>query len=159
MATKAVKPIPDGYHSVTPYIVCKGAAKAIDWYRNVFGAEELMRMEGAPGTIAHAEIKIADSVVMMADEHPDMGARSPEAFGGTPVGFMIYLKDCDAVFKKAVDAGAKADRPLADQFYGDRSGSVIDPFGHKWTIATHIEDIPPEEMGKRHDEWMAKQKK
>ena len=156
---KSKKPIPDGYHSVTPYLIVNGAAKAIEWYQTAFGAEELMRMDAGPGRIAHAEIKVGDSILMMADEFPEMGAKAPSSLGGSAVGFMIYVKDCDAVFQKAVDAGAKVDRPLADQFYGDRSGSVIDPFGHKWTVATHTEDLTPEEMSQRHAEWAAKQKK
>ena len=116
-------------------------------------------MDGPNGSVGHAELKFGDSVIMMADEFPDMGAKAPESFGGSPVGFMIYVNDCDAIFARAVEAGAKVERPLQDQFYGDRSGTVVDPFGHKWTIATHVEDIPPEEMGRRHEEWSAKQKK
>jgi PhnB protein len=145
----AVKPVPDGYHSVTPYLVCGDAAKAIDFYKTVFGAEELMRMPSPGGRVGHAELRIGDSVIMLADEHPEVGARSPKTVGGTPVSLMVYVPDVDAVFKKAIAGGAKQDRPLENQFYGDRSGTVTDPFGHQWTIATHVEDVPPEEMEKR----------
>jgi PhnB protein len=144
-----VKPIPDGYHSVTPYLVCRGAARAIDYYKKVFGAEELMRMPAPGDRVGHAELRIGDSVVMLADEHPEMGARSPETVGGTPVSLMVYVADVDAVYKKAIAGGARENRPLADQFYGDRSGTITDPFGHQWTIATHIEDVSPEEMERR----------
>lgn len=159
MATKAVKAIPDGYHAVTPYLICKGASNAIAWYGKVFGAEERFRMAGPNGVVGHAEIQIGDSIVMLADEFPDIGAKSPDTLGGAAVGFCLYVKDCDAVYARALEAGAKTDRPLQDQFYGDRSGTVIDPFGHKWTISTHVEDIPPEEMDRRHQEWVANQKK
>jgi PhnB protein len=159
MATKAKKPIPDGYHSVTPYLVCKGAAQALDWYQKALGAEEMVRMPGPGGAIMHAEVRIGDSMVMMADEFPEMGAKSPQTLGGTPVGMCLYVSDCDVVFKRAVDAGAKVERPLQDQFYGDRSGTIVDPFGHKWTISTHIEDVSPEEMEQRMKEWAASQKK
>ena len=159
MATKAKKPIPDGYHSVTPYLVCKGAAQALDWYKKAMGAEETVRMPGPGGAIMHAELRFGDSMVMMADEFPEMGARSPQTLGGTPVGMCLYVNDCDVVFQRAVDAGAKVERPLQDQFYGDRSGTIIDPWGHKWTISTHIEDVSPEEMGQRMKEWAASQKK
>jgi PhnB protein len=144
----AVKPIPDGYHSVTPYLIIKGAATALDFYKTVFGAVELFRMPGKDGRIGHAEIKIGDSPVMMADEHPEMGFRSPKALGGTPVGLMIYVPNVDEMFNKAVAAGAKPLKPLQDQFYGDRSGTIEDPFGHQWTIATHIRDVTPEEIQK-----------
>lgn len=159
MATKATSAIPQGYHSITPYLICRGAAKAIDWYASALGAEELFRMPGPDGVIGHAEIKIGDSVVMLADEFPDMGARSPQSMGGSPVGLMLYVKDCDALVARAAAQGATVERAVQDQFYGDRSGSIVDPFGHKWTIATHVEDLTPEEMSQRSDEWMAKQKK
>lgn len=158
MATKAKSHIPAGYHSVTPYLICKGAAKAIDWYKNVLGAEEMFRMPGPDGSVGHAEIKLGDSVVMLADEHLEMGAKSPQTIGGTPLGLMVYVKDCDAVFDKAVKAGAKVERPVEDKFYGDRSGSIVDPFGHKWTISTHLEDMTPEEAQKRAEAFMASQK-
>jgi PhnB protein len=145
----AVQPIPEGYHSVTPYLIVNGAAKALDFYAQALGAEERMRMPGPGGKVMHAEIQIGDSVVMLADEFPEMGARSPQSIGGTPVGICLYVEDVDAVFKRAIAAGAKEERPLVNQFYGDRSGTIIDPFGHKWTIATHVEDVTPEEMGRR----------
>lgn len=145
----AVKPIPDGYHSLTPYLIIDGAAKAIEFYQKVFGATELLRLPGPGGKLGHAEIKIGDSVLMMADEMPEMGHRGPKALGGSPVGIMLYVEDVARTFEKAVAAGATVDRPVQDQFYGDRSGTVIDPFGYKWTIATHVEDVAPEEMQKR----------
>lgn len=145
----AVKPIPDGYHSLTPYLIIDGAAKAIEFYQKVFGATELLRLPGPGGKLGHAEIKIGDSVLMMADEMPEMGHRGPKALGGSPVGIMLYVEDVARTFEKAVAAGATVDRPVQDQFYGDRSGTVIDPFGYKWTIATHVEDVAQEEMQKR----------
>jgi PhnB protein len=153
----AVKAIPDGYHSVTPYLVVRGGAAALDFYKKAFGAVEMFRMPMPDGKIGHAEIKIGDSVVMMADECPERGASAPPTIGGTSVGHMIYVEKVDAVFDQAVKAGAKVEHPLKNQFYGDRSGSIIDPFGHKWTIATHIEDIPPDEMAKRAAEAMKQQ--
>jgi len=145
----AVKPIPDGYHSVTPYMIVKGAAKAIDFYKNAFGATELMRFPGPNNTVMHAEIKIGDSVVMLADEHESGPYRSPIAVGGTPISLMVYVEDVDTVFNQAVSLGAKSTREVEDQFYGDRSGNLTDPFGHVWHIATHIEDVAPEELRKR----------
>ena len=145
----SVKPIPDGYHSVTPYLIVRGAAKAIDFYAAVFGATELMRMDAPGDKIGHAEIKIGDSIVMLADENPQWSAEGPELLGGTPVHLMVYVEDCDGVFKKAIAAGASETRPLKDQFYGDRSGTLVDPFGHQWTVATHKEDLSAEEMQKR----------
>jgi PhnB protein len=144
-----VKPIPDGYPVVTPYLVVDGGARAIDFYKEIFGAQERMRMGGPDGRIGHAELQIGDSVVMLADEHPDMGAKGPRAYGGSPVTLMVYVADVDSVVKKAVDSGAKLVRPLEDKFYGDRSGSIEDPFGHIWTVSTHVEDVSPEEMQKR----------
>jgi PhnB protein len=152
----AVKKVPEGYHSITPYLIIKGATAAIDYYKKVFGATERMRMDGPAGTIGHAELVIGDSTVMLADEFPDMGHRSPKSIGGTPVSLVLYLDDVDAVFKRAVDAGARSVRPVENQFYGDRMGTLEDPFGHMWSIATHVEDVPPEEMKRRADE-MAKQ--
>ena len=144
-----VKAIPDGYYSLTPYLVCKGAAKAIEFYTKVFGAQEMMRMPGPDGSIAHAEVKIGDSMLMLADENPERGALSPESIGGTASSIMFYTEDVDQVFKRALSAGAKAETPLADMFWGDRMGNIVDPFGHKWAIATHKEDVTPEEMEKR----------
>ena len=142
-------PVPQGYHHVTPYLIIKGAAAAIDFYKDVFGASEIMRMPQPDGRIGHAEMKLGDSVIMLADEHPEMDIVSPSTLGNSPVGILLYVDDVDATFNKAVSRGAKVNKPLADQFYGDRSGTVIDPFGHKWTIATHVEDVSPQEMERR----------
>jgi len=143
-----VKPIPEGYHSLTPYLICDGAAAAIEYYKKAFGAIELFRMDHQ-GKIGHAEMKIGDSPFMLADEYPEMGYRSPKALGGTPVSLMIYVEDVDTVYKQAIDAGATEVKPLQDQFYGDRSGTLTDPFGHVWTVATHKEDVTMEEMNRR----------
>ena len=151
-----VKPIPKGYHSATPYLIVNGAAKAIEFYKQAFGATELMRFPGPGGKLMHAEIKVGDSPIMLADEAPEMDAKSPQSFGGTPVGIMLYVPDVDATFKQAVAAGAKVAKPVQDQFYGDRSGTLIDPFGHKWTIGTHKEDVRSDEMQRRFQEMMKK---
>jgi PhnB protein len=143
-----VKPIPEGYHSITPYLSIKGAAQALEYYKKAFGATELFRMEHE-GKIGHAEMKIGDSPFMLADEFPEMGFVSPQTLGGSPVGIMIYVDDVDNVFKQAIDAGAVEKKPVQDQFYGDRSGTLTDPFGHVWTVATHKEDVSPEEIDKR----------
>jgi PhnB protein len=144
-----VKPIPDGYSSVTPYIIVAGAAKAIEFYNSVFGATERMRLGGPDGKIGHAELEIGDSLIMLADEHPEMGALAPPTVGGTPVGLHVYVADVDAVAAKAVAAGATLKRPVENQFYGDRLGSLIDPFGHLWHISTHVEDVSPDEIARR----------
>ena len=153
-----VKPLPEGYHSVTPYLVVDGAAEAIDFYTKAFGAKEKFRMPMGD-RIGHAELLIGDSHVMLADEFPERDIRGPQARGGPSGSLMIYVDDVDTVFKQALDAGARTDGDMEvkDQFYGDRSGSLIDPFGHKWTIATHIEDVPPEEMEQRMSEFTKKQ--
>ncbi len=153
MTTKA-RPIPEGYHSVTPYLAIDGAAEAIEFYKKAFGAKEIFRMPGPDGRIGHAEIQIGDSRVMLADENPEMGNQSPKSIGGSPVGFMVYVEDVDRVFQQALAAGAKVLRPLKDQFYGDRSGNLEDPFGHKWTLGTHIEDVAPDELERRMKEAM-----
>jgi len=153
--TKKVKPIPDGYHTVTPYLIIKGATSAIEFYKKAFGATESVRMPTPDGKVGHAEIKIGDSTIMMADEFPQMGARGPESIGGSPVSLMLYVEDVDALFNRAIAAGGKVQRPVADQFYGDRSGALVDPFGHIWHIATHKEDMSPEEMRKRAAAAMA----
>jgi PhnB protein len=145
----AVKAIPEGYHSLTPYLVIKGAAAAIDYYKKVFGAEERMRMEGPGGTIGHAELIIGDSTLMLADEAQGMDHRSPKSFGGSPVSILLYTENVDDVFKRALAAGGRQIRPVENQFYGDRLGALEDPFGHIWSVATHVEDVPPEEMQKR----------
>jgi PhnB protein len=146
---RKTKPIPKGYHAVTPYLSVQGASDAIAFYKKAFGAKEVMRMPGPGETIGHAEIQIGDSRIMLADEFPEMNFRSPRAIGGTPVTIHLYVEDVDKVAKKALAAGAKLLRPVAEQFYGDRSGSLEDPFGHVWHIATHVEDIPMRELKKR----------
>src|SRR5262249_4597867 len=141
-----VKAIPDQYRGATPYLSIRGAAKALDFYKRAFGATEVMRLAQPDGRIGHAEVKIGDALIMLADEFPEMGFKSPQALGGSPVTIHFYVNDVDAVFKQALAAGAEARRPVADQFYGDRSGQLVDPFGHMWSIATHKEDVSPEEM-------------
>src|SRR4051812_33865904 len=151
MAPK-VNPIPTGYHTVTPYLSIKGAADALDFYQRAFGAKEIYRMEMPGGKIGHAEIQIGDSRIMLSDEFPEMPdamAQSPASLGSTTVGIMLYVEDVDARVKRAVDAGATIRKPLTNQFYGDRSANLVDPFGHAWTVSTHIEDVSPEEMQKR----------
>jgi PhnB protein len=151
MVTK-VNPVPVGYHNVTPYISLKGAAKALDFYKRAFGAEVTVRMDMPDGRIGHAEMKIGDSHVMLADEMPEMAdaiAKSPLTLGGTTFGLMIYMDDVDTRFKRAIEAGATVKRPVQDQFYGDRTGTLQDPFGHVWTLGTHVEDVSPDEMKKR----------
>ena len=151
MATKA---IPDGYRTATPYLIVAGAAEAIDFYKRAFGATELLRMADPQGRVGHAEIKIGDSVIMLADEHPAMGYRGPRSLGGSSVSILLYLENVDGVFERAIRAGAKAQRAVTDQFYGDRSGTLEDPFGHVWTIATHVEDVPAEELQRRAEAAM-----
>jgi PhnB protein len=146
MAT--VKPVPDGYHSVTPYLIVSGAAAAIEYYKKSFGAEELVRMPMG-NRVGHAELQIGDSRIMLADEFPERDAKGPKSRGGTPVSILLYLADCDAVFNRALAAGGTVKNPMKDQFYGDRSGTLEDPFGHVWTISTHTEDLTPEEMMRR----------
>jgi len=149
-----VKPIPENYHRVTPYLVVDGAAEAIDFYSRIFGATELMRMPAPGNKIGHAEIKVGDSVVMLADAVAGMGHKSPKTLGGSPVSLLLYVEDTDTTVKRAIENGAKLSRPVEDQFYGDRMGTVEDPFGHVWHVATHVEDVSPEEM-KRRMESMA----
>lgn len=144
-----VKPVPDGYHTVTPYLVVNGGASALEFYKKVFGATELTRFDGPDGKLAHAEIRIGDSIVMLSDEFADRGFRGPQSIGGSPVGLMVYVDDCDKMFNRAIAAGATVKKPLEDQFYGDRSGTLVDPFGHLWTIGTHKEDVSPEELQRR----------
>ncbi len=151
---KKVKAIPKGYHTATPYLIIKSAAEAIEFYKKAFGAKELVRMPGPGGTVMHAEIKIGDSPIMLADENPDMGTRGPKVLGGTPVSMCLYVKDVDSLAAQAIAAGAIVQRPVTDQFYGDRSGTFADPFGHVWTIATHTEDVSPQEMHKRMQAMM-----
>ena len=150
-----VKPIPDGYPRVTPYLCVDGAAAAIDFYTKVLGATEKVRMGAPGGKVGHAELELGDSIVMLADEHPEMGFLGPKQVGGTPVTISVYVENVDEVFERAVSEGASAERPLENQFYGDRTGQFQDPFGHRWHVATHVEDVPPEEMQKRAAEAMA----
>ncbi|HEY4427882.1 MAG TPA: VOC family protein [Solirubrobacteraceae bacterium] len=147
-------PVPEGYPRVMPYLIVDGASEAIDFYTQVLGASERMRMPGPDGRLGHAELDLGDSVIMLADEHPDMGIRGPRSIGGTPVTIHVYVDDVDAAFERAVQAGAKPLRAVEDRFYGDRSGQLEDPFGHHWNLATHVEDVPPEEMSKRAAEAM-----
>ena len=156
MTTKA-KPIPDGYEGATPYLICKDAARALEFYRKAFGATEFMRMPMPGGKIGHAEIRIGRAVIMLADECPEMGARGPQSPGSAAVSLLIYVEDVDALVTRAVAAGAKILRPLADQFYGDRSCTLADPSGHVWTFATHKEDVSMEEMQKRAAAFEQKQ--
>lgn len=150
----ATKPVPEGYHTVTPYLVVDNAVDAIEFYKKAFDATEIMRLPMPNGKIGHAEIKIGDSPLMLADECPEMEFRSPSTLGGSATSVCLYVESVDERFKKAVDAGAQVMRPVADQFYGDRSGTLKDPFGHVWTIATHQEDLSPEDLQKRFEESM-----
>ena len=151
-----VKPIPEGYHAVTPYLIVGDAAGAIAFYKQVFGATESMRIASPDGRVGHAELRLGDSTIMLADEFPEMGVRGPRSVGGTPVSLLLYVEDVDACFHRALAAGATQKRPVKDQFYGDRNGTLEDPFGHVWSLATHIEDVSPEEMNRRY-EAMTKQ--
>jgi PhnB protein len=151
----AAKPVPDGYHTVTPYLAVDDAAAAIEYYKRAFGAKERERMEGPDGKIGHAELEIGDSLVMLSDPFPQGSTRPPSELGGTSASVFLYVDDVDSVVQKAVDSGASVTMEVADQFWGDRFGTVTDPFGHVWSIATHIEDVPPEEMAERAKAAMA----
>jgi PhnB protein len=153
----AVKPIPEGYHAVTPYLIVDDAAGAIAFYQQTLGATERFRLSGTGGKVGHAELQIGDSVIMLADEFPQMGATSPKSLGGTPVSLLVYVEDVDSVAGRFVAAGAKTLRAIQNQFYGDRSGTFEDPYGHKWTIATHVEDVSPEEMHRRSEAFKKQQ--
>ena len=155
--TSSTRPIPEGYHNVTPYLIVSDAAGAIEFYKTAFGATELMRMAAPGGKVGHAEIRIGDSRIMLADEFPDMGARGPKALGGSPVNLHLYVEDVDGVARQAVAAGAKEVRPIKDQFYGDRSGTFEDPYGHVWHVSTHKEDVPEGELKRRAAEAMGQQ--
>jgi len=155
----AVKPIPEGYHTVTPFMTVKDCARAIEFYKQAFGAEERGIAKDPSGKVMHAEIKIGDSVIMMADEFPDFGALSPESVGGSSMGLHIYVTDVNGAFARAVKAGAKVEMPVMDQFWGDRYGRLKDPFGHKWSIATHVKDMSSDEMKRAMDDAMAKMQK
>ena len=150
-----VNPIPEDYPRVVPYLIVDGAADAIDFYTSVLGATERMRMGGPEGKVGHAELEIGNSVIMLADEHPDMDAIGPKSIGGTPVSIHLYVEDSDSVFEAAIKAGAKEVMPVEDKFYGDRQGSFEDPFGHRWHVSTHVEDVPPDEIEKRAAEMAA----
>ena len=154
-APKRVAPIPAGYHTATPYLTVRGAADAIEFYKKAFGAKEVMRMPAPGGALGHAEIRIGDSVVMLSDEFPGAATKPPSVLGGTTGYVFLYVPDVDRTFKQAVDAGARVTMPLADMFWGDRFGTLVDPFGHAWGLATHKEDVPPKEMAKRAQAAMA----
>jgi PhnB protein len=154
-----VSHIPKGYQTITPYLIVNGAARAIDFYKKALGAKQVERIEGPNGTVMHAELQIGDSRIMLADEMPEMGYRSATSIGASPISLYVYLPDCDSVIKQAVAEGAELKRPIEDQFYGDRNGTIHDPFGHVWTIATHVEDVSKEEMESRMKDAMEKRKK
>jgi len=157
--TVAVKPIPEGYHAITPFLTVRGADRAIDFYRRAFGAEELSRMPGPDGqSVMHAELKIGDSRIFLCDEIPGMGCRSPQSLGGSASGIYLYVRDADETFRKAAALGATVKRPLEDAFWGDRCGTVTDPFGYDWSVATHKEDVPPEEMKRRMGDFLEEMK-
>jgi len=147
--SKAVKPIPEGYHTVTPYLTIRGADRAIEFYKRAFGAKELLRMPGPGGKLMHAELQIGNSIIMLSDEFPEMGGKSPQALNGTPVSIFLYVEDVDKVFQQAVATGASVQMPPQDMFWGDRFGKIGDPFGHNWALATHKEDVAPGELAKR----------
>lgn len=153
-----VKPIPEGHNTVSPYLIVAGAERALEFYKKAFGATELFRHKGPDGKVGHAEIRIGDTIVMLADEHPDHDAHAPRKFGGSPVSLHLYVEDVDAVADRALAAGAKVKRPVADQFYGDRNGAIEDPFGHTWNISTHIEDVSMEELSRRAEAAMKERK-
>jgi PhnB protein len=149
-----VDPIPEGYHTITPYLTVRGAADALAFYERAFGAKELYRMDGPGGSIMHAEMRLGDSAFMLTDESEEWGNLSPASIGGTGSSLMIYVDDADEIFNRAVEAGAKVVMEVSDQFYGDRSGMVEDPYGHRWSISTHVEDVPPDELNRRAREMM-----
>jgi PhnB protein len=153
--TASVKPVPEGFHTATPTLVVRDAAQAIEFYKKVFGADEIMRMPSPDGKISHAEIKIGDSIIFLSDEFPNMGGKSPQTLGGFSGGIYLYVPDVDDVFEKAVAAGGRAAMPVTDMFWGDRHGNFIDPYGHSWGVSTHTEDLTEEEMGKRAQAFYA----
>lgn len=153
---KKISAIPKGYHSITPYLIVNNAAKAIEFYMKVFGAKEVLRMEQPGGKVGHAELKIGDAKIMLADEYPEMDTRGPQAYGGSPVGIHLYIKNVDNIVERAVAAGAKLTRPIENMFYGDRSGTLEDPYGHKWHVSTHIENVSVAKLKKRAEELFSK---
>jgi PhnB protein len=154
-----VKPVPEGYHTITPHLIVRDAARAIEFYKQAFGAKERGVMKGPDGKVMHAELQIGDSIVMLADEMPEFGSRSPQSIGGSPTGLHIYTDNVDAAFDRAVKAGAQVEMPVMEQFWGDRYGKLKDPFGHSWSVATHVKDLSAEEMKRGMDEAMAKMAK
>ncbi len=152
-----VNAIPSGYEGATPYLIIKDAARALEFYQKAFGATEIMRVAGPGGSVGHAEIKIGKAIIMLADEFPEMNCKSPQSFGGSPVSIMVYVQDVDTFVKRAVEAGAKVITQVENKFYGDRSGSLEDPFGHHWHFATHVEDVPTDELAKRAEAFMKQQ--
>jgi PhnB protein len=155
----AVKPIPEGYHTLTPFLTVRNAVRAIEFYKQAFGAQERGVAKGPDGKVMHAELKIGDSVIMLSDEFPEFGTLSPQSVGGSPMGLHIYTENVDAAFDRAVKAGAQVEMPVSDQFWGDRYGKLKDPFGHKWSIATHVKDMSADEMKRSMDDAMAKMQK
>ena len=154
-----VKPVPEGYHTITPHLIVRDAARAIEFYKQAFGAKDRGVMKGPDGKVMHAELQIGDSIVMLADEMPEFGSRSPQSIGGSPAGLHIYTDNVDAAFDRAVKAGAQVEMPVMEQFWGDRYGKLKDPFGHSWSVATHVKDLSVEEMKRGMDEAMAKMAK
>ena len=154
----SAKPVPAGYHTVTPYMAVKNGIKALEFYKKAFGATELTKLIMPDGRLGHAELRLGDSMIMLSDEFPEYGGKSPQTLGGSPVNIHLYVDDVDAFFKKAIAAGAKEAKPIKDQFYGDRSGQLEDPFGHLWWVATHKEDVPPDELQRRADSMFAQKK-
>jgi uncharacterized glyoxalase superfamily protein PhnB len=158
-ASMSVKPIPEGYHTLTPFLTVRNALRAIEFYKQAFGAQERGVAKGPDGKVMHAELKIGDSVIMLSDEFPEFGSLSPQSVGGSPMGLHIYIENVDAAFDRAVKAGAQVEMPVADQFWGDRYGKLKDPFGHKWSIATHVKDMSADEMKRSMDDAMSKMQK
>ena len=154
----SVKPIPEGYHTTTPYLIVRNGIQALEFYKKAFGATEVYRLLMPDGRLGHAEIRVGDSIIMLSDEFPEYGSKSPETLGGTPVSILLYVEDVDTFFQKAVGAGAKENEPIMDQFWGDRSGKLEDPYGHIWWVATHVEDVSPEEMEERMKAMPAREK-
>jgi uncharacterized glyoxalase superfamily protein PhnB len=155
----SAKPIPEGYHTLTPFLIVRNAARAIEFYKQAFGAQERGVAKGPDGKVMHAEVKIGDSVIMLSDEYPEFGSLSPQSVGGSPMGLHIYIENVDAAFDRAVKAGAQVEMPVMDQFWGDRYGKLKDPFGHKWSIATHVNDMSADEMKRSMDDAMSKMQK